>query len=121
VRHRELFTTRVGRVGYNESPNAVYEFGDSRNNGYEHNLFFGVHPQSEPTDRHKITGDPLFVKLRGADRGRESAMAAYSLRQGSPAMGAGIALPDHPRHDFAGNPIIVCGGRVDVGAIGFQR
>ncbi len=111
----------VNNIFYNESPAAVYEFGESRNNLYEHNLFFGVRPESEPRDAHKITGDPLFVKVRGADRGRESAIAAYSLRAGSPAIGAGITLPHHPKHDFAGNPVVMRdGGRVDVGAIGYS-
>jgi hypothetical protein len=111
----------VNNIFYNESPNAVYEFGESKNNRFEHNLFFGVHPESEPRDPHKVTGDPLFAKVRGADRGRESAAAAYSLRAGSAAIGAGIALPDHPTRDFAGKPIVVRDGRVDIGALAFEK
>ncbi len=111
----------VNNIFYNESPAAVYEFGESRNNRFEHNLFFGVRPASEPRDTHKITGDPLFVKVRGAERGRDSATAAYSLRAGSAAIGAGIALPNHPTHDFAGKPIAPRDGHVDVGAIAFEK
>jgi hypothetical protein len=111
----------VNNIFYNDSPNAVYELGESRNNIYEHNLFFGIRPDSEPRDAQKITGDPMFARVRGADRGRESAIAAYSLRAGSAAIGAGIALPNLPTHDFAGRPVIVRDGRVDVGAIGFER
>ncbi len=110
----------VNNIFYNECPAAVYEFGESTNNRFEHNLFFGLHPGSEPADAHKITGDPRFVKVRGADFGRESARAAYALRPGSAAIGTGVRLPDHPTHDFAGQPMVVRDGRVDVGAIGFH-
>jgi hypothetical protein len=111
----------VNNIFYNESSSAIYEFGESRNNLYEHNLFFGLRPDSEPRDAHKITGDPLFVKVRGAGRGRQSAIEAYSLRAGSAAVGAGIALPGHPTHDFAGKPIVVRNGHVDVGALTFEK
>jgi hypothetical protein len=107
----------VNNIFYNECAEAVYEFGESASNVFEHNLFFGLHPDSEPADVHKITGDPRFVRVRGADRGRESAAAAYSLRPGSAAIGAGIALPNHPTHDFARQPIVVRDGRVDIGAV----
>ncbi|MSU48499.1 MAG: right-handed parallel beta-helix repeat-containing protein [Opitutus sp.] len=110
----------VNNIFFNDSPDAVYEFGESRNNRFEHNLFFGIHPATEPGDAGKITGDPRFVKVRGADLGRDSAIAAYALRPGSAAIGAGFALPNHPAHDFAGRPVVLrANGRVDVGAIGF--
>lgn len=108
----------VNNIFYNESPHAIYEPGESRNTRFEHNLFFGLHPASEPADAGKVTGDPLFVRVRGADRGRESAMAAYALRPGSAAIGTGLALPHHPTHDFAGRPVRVQHGRVDIGALG---
>jgi hypothetical protein len=111
----------VNNIFYNESANAGYEFGESKNNQFDHNLFFGVHPATEPRDAHKITGDPLFAKLGGADRGRDSAAAAYALRAGSAAIGAGVALSDHPAQDFAGRPVVVRDGRVDAGAVGFER
>jgi hypothetical protein len=110
----------VNNIFYNESPHAVYDFGESRNNVYNHNLFFGVHPDSEPNDTHKITGDPLFQKVRGAERGLDSAIIAYSLRNGSAAIGTGIELPNHPKFDFAGNPVSSRDGRVDVGAVAFK-
>lgn len=104
---------------YNDCAAAVYEFGESTGNRYEHNLFFGLHPESEPADPHKLTADPLFAgKAGGAGPGREAAAATYALRAASPAIGAGVALPNHPTHDFAGNPIIMREGRVDLGAVG---
>ncbi len=108
----------VNNIFFNECPAAVYEFGESRNNAFEHNLFFGLHPASEPADAHKITGDPRFARLRPAGPGRDSAIAAYSLLPGSAALGAGRALPDHPTHDFAGRPLLLRSGRVDIGALG---
>jgi hypothetical protein len=105
----------VNNIFYNESPNAVYEFGESKNNRFEHNLFFGLHPESEPRDPHKITGDPKFANAGGW------AWKAYALSPGSAAIGAGIALPNHPTHDFAGNPVVAREGRVDVGAMAFVK
>jgi hypothetical protein len=107
----------VNNIFHNECPNAVYEFGESRKNVFEHNLFFGLRPAREPKDAHKITGDPLLVKAGGAGAGRDAAAGAYSLRRGSAAIGAGIVLPEHPAHDFARRPIVVRQGRVDVGAV----
>lgn len=112
----------VNNIFFNESPNAVYEFGESRNNRFEYNLFFGIRPESEPRDAHKISGDPLFANTRAAGRGRETAIAAYSLRAGSAALGAGIPLPHHPLQDFAGKPIAISkDGAVDIGALGMNR
>lgn len=111
----------VNNIFYNDNPDAVYEFGESRNNVFENNLFFGRHPASEPADAHKITGDPKFAKVLGAALGRDTAAAAYALRPGSAAISTGRALPNHPTHDFAGNPIKVEDGRVDVGAVGFAK
>ena len=107
---------------YNDCAAAVHEFGESTGNRYEHNLFFGLHPKSEPADPHKLTGDPRFAgKAGGAGPGRHAAAATYALRAGSPAIGAGVALPNHPTHDFAGKPILVREGRVDLGAVGAAR
>ena len=111
----------VNNLFFNACPAAVYEFGESTNNVYEHNLFFGEHPASEPADAHKITGDPRLAKPGAAREGRESAAKAYALRAGSAAIGGGVALPNHPTHDFAGRRVERSGNdRVDVGALGFQ-
>lgn len=112
----------VNNIVYNDSPQAVFEFGKSRNNHYEHNLFFGHHPGAEPADRFKIVKDPLFVGRPGsAGRGREAAIAVYTLRTDSPARGAGVALPAHVERDFAGRTIRVSAGRIDLGALVVPR
>lgn len=43
---------------YNHSPHAEYVFGESTNNRYEGNLFFGFHPANEPHDAaaHRLSG-----------------------------------------------------------------
>ncbi|MSU67561.1 MAG: hypothetical protein EXS40_03155 [Opitutaceae bacterium] len=80
----------------NTSERAVYEFGESTGNLYERNLYFGIRPATEPADAHKLTVDPLFATPGGASAqnttaaaGIASARAAYALRAGSPARGAG--------------------------------
>jgi hypothetical protein len=56
-------------------------------------LFFGQHPASEPADPRKHTADPLLNNPGGAGQGIASAIAAYTLRGGSPARNLGCAYP----------------------------
>ena len=108
----------TNNIVYNDCARAVYEFGQSRNNRYAHNLFFGHHPDSEPADPHKLTADPLFAGQPGrAGRGRASAISIYSLQTGSPARGAGVAQTDQPGNDFARRPLWLKDGQVDLGAL----
>src|SRR5207248_691714 len=68
----------------NECPQAVYDTGESKNNHYDHNLFYGLHPASEPVDAHKLTADPLLAKKPGsAGAGLDAAAGVYALRAGS--------------------------------------
>lgn len=102
----------------NDCPQAVYETGESKNNFYDHNLFFGLHPASEPADAHKLTADPRWEKKAGsAGAGLDAAARVYALRAGSAAIGAGVAVPNQPTRDFAGRPVRVEQGRVTVGAL----
>ncbi len=102
----------------NDCPQAVYEVGESKNDRYDHNLFFGLHPKSEPADAHKLTANPRFaIKAGAAGKGLTAAAATYALRAGSPAIGAGVALPNHPARDFAGRPVSTENGRVTLGAL----
>jgi hypothetical protein len=79
-------------VVVNNCKDAVYAEGESTNNRYCHNLFFGQHPKSEPKDPRKVLADPLLTRPGKAGFGLESAIAAYSTRPGAPAMGAGREL-----------------------------
>lgn len=89
-------------VIYNLSNRASYTNGSSTNNMYCHNLFFGKHPSSEPRDSQKCLDNPLLIKLAGAKLGIESAVAAYSLRSGAPAYGAGSEFKLQAAKGFAG-------------------
>ena len=59
-------TVFFNNVFYNDCPRAVYEFGESRNDRFDHNLFFGGHPASEPADLAKLDRRSSF----GAPRKR---------------------------------------------------
>lgn len=59
---------------------------------FDHNLYFGDHPATEPADAHKLTADPLFVAAGSATIGRANGANGYRLRAGSPALGRGVAL-----------------------------
>jgi hypothetical protein len=74
------------------SEHARYTEGRSINNDYTHNLFFGLHPPTEPNDPLKVLTSPLLVKPGGAKYGLTSAIAAYSPKPGAPNVGAGAAL-----------------------------
>ncbi len=112
----------------NRSARAVYEFGRSTRNRYDHNLFAGIRPATEPADAHAMTGDPKFAhpEFKPSDTGdlahrRERVAAAFALRPGSPAIGAG-RVPDGAGgaatwRDFAGREVRQHGGRIDLGAL----
>jgi hypothetical protein len=79
-------------VVINRSNKIRYTEGRSTNNQYSHNLFFGIHPPTEPKDLMKLLVDPLLMKPGGAKFGIASAIAAYSLQAGAPEVGAGAAF-----------------------------
>ncbi|MFK4100691.1 LamG-like jellyroll fold domain-containing protein [Streptomyces sp. NPDC019531] len=90
------------------SNNIIYKLG---NGGYSttrttwtHNLFYGNHPSTEPSDTAKITTDPLFVKPGGGSAGRSTA-AAYKLQSGSPALGAGAVISGNGGKDYFGTTV----------------
>lgn len=101
----------------NHSERAIYEFGQSRNNTYEGNLFFGRHPTSEPVDPRRQTFDPLLA-APGQATSRENAALAYRPVSRSPARAAGLVQPASPQADFAGRPVVQKDGKVDLGALG---
>ena len=76
----------------NHSTNTRYTEGKSTNNEYSHNLFFGIHPETEPKDLTKLITNPLLVKPGGAKYGIASAIDAYSQRAEAPDVGAGAAF-----------------------------
>jgi hypothetical protein len=105
----------------NQSARAVYDLGESTHTRFRRNLFFDHHPPTEPPDPDRLTADPLLANPGGGTLGLKSAIAAYSLRPGSPAIRAGFAVPGHSATDIAGRPTGAATGRVDLGALAIER
>lgn len=112
-------TVFSNNIFYNDCPGAVYDFGQSRDNRFDHNLFFGFHPPSEPADPGKLTENPDLTRPGGATAGWAAPIAAYAPRPGSPVLAAGMPISDQAGlSDYAGRPIEVRRGRIDLGALG---
>ncbi|UFS59934.1 LamG domain-containing protein [Subtercola endophyticus] len=90
------------------SNNIIYKLGTggytSTRTTWSHNLMYGNHPASEPTDAAKVTSDPLFVKPGGGGDGLASA-SAYAVTTGSPAVGAGALISGNGGLDYFGNAV----------------
>ena len=91
----------------------TYDWGQSRDNAFEYNCFFGNHPAGEPEDPHKLVADPLFVAPGTGSLGRAS-VAGYKLRPDSACLGSGVRIPQNGGRDWWGNPLR--NGRPDRGA-----
>ena len=94
-----------------------YSLGSSTNNFFNYNLFYGVHPSSEPADPNKLTSDPKFVDPSSVGNDWISA-AGYRLQASSPALNSGMTISGHPNQDYLQNPVPI-GIAVDRGA--FER
>jgi hypothetical protein len=103
----------------NYCPKATYEEGSSTGNRYEHNLFYGVHPESEPADPHKVKADPQLIRPGQAGDGMAAALEAYTLKSGSPAIG--VATPSNFRREtnFLGHRLPSPRESSDLGALPF--
>ncbi len=82
----------------------TYDFGSSTNNLFSYNLFYGVHSASEPSDAHKLTGNPLFVSAGSGSTGINS-VTGYKISSGSPAKNSGSLMSGQPSLDFWSNPV----------------
>jgi len=103
---------------YNMSEEAYYDFGESTNNVWENNLFFGKHPDSEPNDPYKITADPMLVNPSSGGVGIDS-VGGYMLQPGSPAIDAGKVIENNGGRDYFGNKLY--NGKPDIGAHEWQK
>lgn len=90
--------------------NIIYNLGTG---GYEssgggrvsdYNLYYGIHPSSEPTEAHKQTSNPLFVNPGSGGIGRTS-VDGYRLLQNSPALGSGVVVQNNGGKDYWGNTV----------------
>ncbi|MGO4548913.1 Ig-like domain-containing protein [Paenibacillus sp. 2TAB23] len=82
-----------------------YSFGQSTNNVFDSNLFYGNHPANVVAmDANAITADPLLASSGSATIGRDT-VDGYQLLQGSPAIGAGRGIPGNGGLDYWGNAV----------------
>ncbi|KRF05510.1 hypothetical protein ASG89_20495 [Paenibacillus sp. Soil766] len=81
-----------------------YNFGNSTNNVFEHNVFYGNHPASEPADPYKITADPMLASPGSGGIGKDTVIG-YQLLSTSPAIGAGKLISSNGGRDYFGNPV----------------
>jgi hypothetical protein len=86
--------------------------GNSTNNVYDYNVYYGVAPADDP---HALTSDPLLINSGHAAIGRNT-VAGYALQTKSPAINSGRAIAPSGGRDFMGNPVPSCGG-IDRGAV----
>lgn len=90
---------------YNNSPSATYKMNNNNTiRKIENNLFYGVHPVSEPDDPHKLTVDPMFVSP-GSGKAGIDALNGYKLLEGSPAIKKGKIIANNGGKDFWGEPV----------------
>jgi hypothetical protein len=84
--------------------NGSYAWGQSSGITFDHNVFYGNHPATEPSDAHKITSDPLLANPGSGATGRNT-VDGYKLLVGSPALAAGAVIPDNGGQDYWGNTV----------------
>lgn len=95
---------------YSFRNNLIYNLGSGSyklpgiNGVFDHNLFYGNHPASEPADNNKITANPLLVYQGSGSKGWSST-EGYKLRAGSPALDAGVVIADNGGRDYWGNSV----------------
>jgi hypothetical protein len=81
----------------------TYDWGESKNHWFEHNLFYGKHANG-PDDPFAITADPMFVSP-AADAGFET-LRGFMLEKGSPCIQAGIPISNNGGRDLFGNALL---------------
>jgi len=106
-------------IFHNLGKNSIYDFEESTNNTFSHNIFSGIPALGEPADDSKITSDPQFINGGSGQNGWES-VKGYQLGQTSPAIDTGISVPGHTTKDYFGNPVPYGESQIDIGAFEFQ-
>ena len=106
-----------------KNPTATaYNLSLSTNNIFDSNIYYGIHPSSEPTsavDTNKITSNPLFVNPGSGSIGINT-VEGYKILSNSPAINSGVRLNGHAQSDFWGNTVPDSSGLVDRGAHEFN-
>lgn len=107
--------TLKNNIFYNLGTSTTTTWG--RNFSYENNLYYGY--DSTPEDGSKIIADPMFADPGTGGTGvlGDSAidtLGGYRLREGSPAIDAGLEIEDNGGRDYFGTPLT--DGKTDIGA-----
>lgn len=102
---------------YNMSSEAAYNWKGNIRRYFSNNVFYGHHPDNEPDDANKISGDPKFISPGSGKSGIHS-VSGYRLKKGSPCLNAGMLIPDYGGRDYQGNE--VADGKPDIGAFEFN-
>jgi len=97
-------TFYYNNIFYNLGENNRYDFGESANNLFDYNIFFGKPVENEPQDDNKITADPEFIDP-GKGKMGFSSIEGYKIKSGSKAINSGKRIPGHTDKDFWGNTI----------------
>ena len=80
-----------------------YDWGESINHIFEHNLYYGKH-ENAPDGKNAVTKDPLFVSPESASAGFET-LSGFMLQKDSPCINAGIRIDNNGSRDFWGNAV----------------
>lgn len=99
--------TLANNIFYNlGSGGYVYTSGQPESNfSWQNNLFYGNHPSSEPTDTGKITSDPLLTSVGSGGTGIDSVSGYQINSSSSPAIGAGVVIPNNGGLDYWGSTV----------------
>ncbi len=98
---------------YNLSSTAAYDFTSGYSRTIDYNCFYGIHPSSEPSDPHKVTGDPKLVSPGSGGVGINS-VNGYKLQSGSSCINKGTSVSNNGGFDYWGNALY--NGLPDIGA-----
>ncbi|MEO5647419.1 MAG: DNRLRE domain-containing protein, partial [Chitinophagaceae bacterium] len=77
--------------------NPTYSFAAGSTYSFINNLFYGIHPASEPADPNKITGDPRFNNPGYED--------GYKYLAGSAALNSGMLITNNGGRDYYNFPV----------------
>lgn len=96
-------TLYQNNIFYNLSSNASYDLGNSTNNKFDNNLYYGNPAASTPTDKAAVMLNP---KMTQPGSGNPN---GYRLQKGSPAIASGVMIENNGNHDYYGNLLPVSG------------